>query len=167
MEILKFTVISIVILFAITKYIQQTTEQALSKRWKFVDFMKTILKSDDYSPEFKIIILSMFNYSMDRQLLPKLLLFVSFMKIFRAKEYKKIEVDFKNGILGDSKQQHEQYQKAIILMLEVNLYNAPHWYVIIGFLPVFLIVIFSVFAKANKLLTKTLLETSVFTVVRP
>ena len=167
MEILELMVICIVALFSFTKYTQHTTEQALNKRWKFVKFMQPILKSNDYTPEFKKLILSIFNDSMQRNFLPKVIVFGLIFNVFNRKKYKQIQSELQDDILQNDEHQYEQYKKAIMLMMEVNFYNAPHWYVIVGFLPIVAVVIFSIFAKVNQLITKTFLETLVFRAVRP
>ncbi|PHR54625.1 MAG: hypothetical protein COA44_12755 [Arcobacter sp.] len=165
MDILEFTIIGLIVLFAVVKYMQHTTEQALNKRWKYVDFMKPILDSDEYSVEFKEIILSMFNDSMQKNLLLKFIFFGSVVTIFQRKKYDEFNLLFKEQILTDNKNHHKKFQEAIQLMIEINFYNAPHLYIIVGFFPILIIVIYSIFAKANKIFTKALFETIVFNTV--
>jgi hypothetical protein len=166
MEIFTFTFICVVILYAVTKYIEHTTEVALNKRWKFVDLLEDIKKDEDYSDNFRYVIKDMFVNSMDRKLLPKMTLIVGYMRLFKKQELKSIHGEFKEEILVKDKE-HLKYQEAVKLMMEVNFYCAPHWYLFFGVFIALFILLYSVFAKANKMLNKTIFEMLVFATARP
>ena len=146
---------------------QHTTELALNKRWKFVDFMQPILNDDNYSPEFKRIILSMFNDSMEKRLLPKIIFFGLWSKFITPEKYHSYETSFKDEILQSNNKYHEKYWNAVALLIEINFYNAPHWYFFAVVPFMFVVIVVSIFMKANRIINKTFLETLVFKEVRP
>lgn len=140
------------VLFALVKYEQHTLELATIKRWKFINFIKKIEQDTTYTDEFKTTIRGMLVDSTNRFLLPRLVIFA--FRLLLTKNYGNVKKDFNVEILK-SKKEHQSFKKAVALLIEINFFRAPHWYV---FLAIFWI-IFLFFTKLTSFIKKEFLET--------
>ena len=161
MDSVIFGSIACLILISLVKYLQHTSEYALVQRWELVKFIKPMLQDDNYSNEFKSMLLGFYHMSLDRNIIVKMIFRMCKELIFNKnlkndisvfkKEFNKMDKDFIN-----------MYQDLNAIFIKITFYNAPHWYLIFGIFGVLIFIINFIFSKANNLLTKVSLDDLLF-----
>lgn len=159
--VFETTIIGALIFIALVKYSQHTTELSLNKRWKLVNYIKEINQDTEYCSEFKLLLNRMFLDSANKNLVPKMVIFMIYY-LFKKDEFEKLGKDFNKKIL-QSEKEHKAYKKALNIMFEINFLSSPHWYLFL----IFIAMIAFVFVKITKIMQGTALEKTVYVGLSP
>ncbi|WP_169975841.1 hypothetical protein [Campylobacter sp. RM16191] len=141
--------IALVLCFGITlllvRYHQVTTKLSLEKRWELVNLIKEVEADEDYSEPFKELLYTMFTDSVKKEWIPSMILFGSWMFVTDRKNFKKRRDDFAAKLKSNPKEL-EVFQKAMPLMVKINMIAAPHWYIILGIVTLVMFVFLLLFS---------------------
>lgn len=148
MNSIIFVIVCGLILLALVKYNQHTTERALRKRWKLINFINPILEDENYTDDFKNLLLTFYYESMSKNITIRILFTWLYLVLFKKEENQKNQDDFMKEIIP-TEELKNTYQEVLKIVLEINFNNAPHWYLLGAIISFFLIVIYFIFSKAT------------------
>ena len=164
---IELALLLLIVSFVYLRYKDSTLEYSLKRRDKMILKVGEIIENPDYSNELKAISLGVFHVSVYRNFLPAIVWHLIVVTI----KYKTLGFIFNDDKREDiavisklSKTERKIYVELIGKhLIPINVINAPHWYILFGFIFLLYLLLFSFYklGSSGKAHIRTIIETAI------